>query len=89
VSGVVWEAPSPRGGKGPPRKWDKRLLPLRERPGEWARVWESTPASARQAVVQLRRGQVGSGVNASQFEFSTRTIDGRGVLYARFIGDVS
>jgi hypothetical protein len=70
--------------------WVKRLNPLREQPGRWARVFGPTNAPHAQ-INNLRSGSA-AGVNPDEFEFKGRmllTEDGekQGYVFARYIED--
>lgn len=77
---IRWEDPPlPQNRRGP---W---LIPtlrkLRKRPGEWARVREyRQSASASRAVNAIHANYPG-------FEATVRKIDGRSVLYIRYVGE--
>ena len=86
---IKWMAPPHRStfGPVPGKKWESILAPLRERPGEWAVVLTGPVKNIRAQAGNLRRG--GRVVCPPGFEFTTRTIDGEGHLFARFIGGES
>lgn len=82
---LVWEEPPPRRIDRGPGSWVSRLLPLMERPGHWARVKEyDSHAMAAQIVSALRRRKCVP--PAGQWEFTSRAVDGKGYVYARYLG---
>jgi hypothetical protein len=82
---IVWEDPPPakQGGWLP---WRDRLQPLRDRPNEWARVSNfPTVAAARSIAGPLSAGKIA--VPEGKWEFTARELeDGRGAIYARYLG---
>lgn len=81
---IVWEDPGPSAsGLG---QWVERLQPLVEAPGRWARVKEfKSQGAASSTMSQLKRRQ--RQMPPGEWEFVTRGLpDGRGALYARYIG---
>lgn len=89
---VVWEDPpyvqeyNPR--PGPESLWYQRLLPVMERPGQWAMVKEAKITSAKSLVGQLRRRILLVPDAEGQWEFvSTQSKeDGNRRIYARYLG---
>lgn len=78
---VKWQEPPLRG----PGTWEARLLPLMERPGEWALVHETPSAgSARSARQQLVDGRFS--VPQGEWEFTARKTNKGGEVYARYLG---
>lgn len=88
MSDLVWEEPPvTTSGGNRPLEWPARLAPLRERPGQWARVSKHLNGPAASSTANdLRKGRR-PGVDPAEFEFTGRTIDGEGYVYARFIGE--
>jgi hypothetical protein len=86
--GIVWEDPpeilNPRNVLGRPPVWVTRLTPLIERPNEWARIAERPPGPARSLAGSLRKRQVR--VPEGEWEFAARSRDGKGYVYARYLG---
>ena len=80
-NGVVWEEPPLPRTKG---IWLERLAPLVEHPGEWARVHETSSQIARNTAGNLTRGVLMT--PPGQWEFAARTVDGKGRVYARYLG---
>jgi hypothetical protein len=82
---IVWEDPPPAapGGRLP---WRERLKPLMERPNEWARVTTfPTIAAATSIAGPLSAGKFS--LPKGKWEFTSRELeDGRGAIYARYIG---
>lgn len=69
---------------GRPPQWPGVLESVAElnaaKPGEWVRVAEyATRVSANRSSYRIRKQHDAAG----RFQFASRTIDGRGVLYAR------
>ena len=84
-NGIVWEEP-PEVRHGGHSQWLSRLAPVLERPGEWCRVHETTSGkSARSTVARLNHGRVGLPA-PGKWEFVSRTKDGHGYVYARYLG---
>lgn len=85
-NGIVWADPEdvkPRSRT----LWRDRLLPVMERPGQWARVWEMSHGSAWQVTAQLRRGI--KPTPPGRWEFATRTStddSSKAYVYARYLG---
>ena len=76
-----------RGAKG--GKWADLLAPLRERPGDWARI----PGEHVNAVVtQIKRGTY-KGISAGEFDATSRRVEGsepaRFRIWVRYVGHVS
>lgn len=80
---IVWEDPPPNPRE--PGHWKRDLLPLTERPGQWARL-RTTPGRAAQATAtNLTRGKYA--LPPGRWEFISRaTGDGGTALYARYLG---
>lgn len=83
MSELVWEAPSPRG-RG---RWEPLLAQLQTRPGDWARLKDYDVARghrncAASTVSYLKRKH-------PEFEFASRTLGDKRVIYGRFIGNGS
>jgi hypothetical protein len=83
---VVFREPpaSAVGGTRASGKWTARLAPLVDRPGEWAMV--ATYPEAQRAYIQVRNLKRAVSVPPGQWEFTGRAVDGRGEVYARFLG---
>lgn len=90
---IVWEDPGPEPLEKTPL--ERKLLTLKERPGEWARVGEyDTARGAKMMATRLRKGNVKmASVDSDQWEFTARSIndsgapdeDGsRGAIYSRY-----
>lgn len=93
---LVWEDPPERPQRaegGPPNKgiWVQRLAPLKERPGQWARVYYGPYGTASGSASGLRRGKF-HGINTpgeQYWEFESRKDPintDRGSMYARYVG---
>lgn len=52
--------------------WVERLKPLRERPGQWARVYG--PTNSPHALVNNLRSGNAAGIKADEYQFAGRTI---------------
>jgi hypothetical protein len=85
---VTWQAPPPVKHKGGARaKWVPRLLPLMEQPGEWAVFPAKSGDTAATTASHLKRGRLTA--PAGRWEFTGRTTDdGKGAVYARYLGPV-
>lgn len=84
---IVFEDPPPAASRGgAPRVWEKRLEPLRARPGEWAVVKTGKANAIYTTADALRHGRFGAGIDPQDWEFVARTKNGEGKVYARFIG---
>ena len=82
---IVWEDP-PTTTRAPSHHgvWAERLAPLRDRPGEWAKVGRVHSATA----LKIKRGQM-LGIPAGEFEATLRDVDrteNKGTLYVRYVG---
>jgi len=79
---VEWDEP-PEGGSLPPIR--KRLQPLYDRPGEWARVHVANNLSAASVwASNLRNGGVAE-IEAGEFETRHGERDGNFYVWARYI----
>jgi hypothetical protein len=75
---IVWQDPPPKASTS---VWAERLAPLRERPGEWARIREAQPAQ----ISGLRQRLVRTAALKDVFEFRSHKVsDTQAELYARF-----
>lgn len=88
TSEPVWEAPPDvQGGPRAGTVWERRLAPLRNRPGQWARVTDTKNShSAYSVVANLRLGRTQC---PPGFEFKGgRHPDdpNRGAIWARYVG---
>lgn len=80
---VKWEEPSVTG----PGVWEARLLPLIDRPDEWAVVYETDkPATAHVIRNQLIAGRYGLPNAEGAWEFKARKAGSGGKVYARYLG---
>lgn len=100
-SGIVWCDPPESGGRqgGSRGRWLLLLAPLKERPGEWARVSVSdSPKKAQNSVSGLRQaarseaGRQAGGIHipAGRWEFAARPLPEdttKGGVWARYLGD--
>jgi hypothetical protein len=85
---IVWEDPPAinRGGSTGPSLWERRLSPLLERPGTWAKVAVGTQSYCSSATGHLRDHRLK--VPPGLWEFAARTMgDGTGAIYARYLGE--
>lgn len=91
LSKIRWENP-PKIAARPPRPrsvWQRRLFPLKARPGKWARVAEMKVTSAYTAVAALNNGRYTKfGIYPREWEFTSRNVNGRGFIYARYMNGV-
>ncbi len=77
---VKWEEPPIVG----PGVWESRLLPLIDRPGEWAVVYETDKtATAHTIRNQLLAGRYG--LPSGRWEFKARKTGAGGKIYARYL----
>lgn len=88
MTDITWTDPptNPRGGRR--RVWETRLAPLRERPGQWARLDDCQGKRAYNVGQQLRKGGF-AGIDPTEFEAISRTVDGTVYLFVRYIGPPS
>ena len=65
-----------------------RLAPLKERPGEWAKIYgpTKTPDQASSWAHALRTGRF-VGIPRGEYESTSRFIDGQGWVWARYVGN--
>lgn len=78
---IVWEDPGGENSHPAPSIWQRRLAPVMERPGEWARVHEFTiNETARSTAHALRTGKLR--VPDGKWEFQHRGPR----VYARYVG---
>lgn len=85
-NGIVWEEPPAPPTSKQKGKWLRLLRPLVEHPGEWARIREYTRgASAYAARQQLTSPR--AILPPGEWEFAARQKDGKGYLYARYLGE--
>lgn len=82
LNGIQWE--DPPGDDHGQVSWVIRLRPLMEYPKRWARISEAARpvTAANRAAYLIRYGRKPPG----QWEFVSRTVDGRGVVYGRYLG---
>ena len=83
---IQWEVPPPatRGRSAAP---DPIAEALRKNPGEWARIAvKDKQATANSLAVTIKRGTRKGFGPAGSFESVTRSLDGKGIVYARFVG---
>lgn len=81
---MKWKKPPP-AGKG---AWLQRLEPLKRRPGEWALVHETPRAQTAynmRSELASRRYRVPEG----DWDFQARANDGRGEVYAKYLGPIT
>lgn len=65
--------------------WVKRLEPLKEHPGKWARVYGPLKNPAP-VVTNLNSGKA-KGINPGEWHFAGRKVDGQGYLFAIYLTD--
>jgi hypothetical protein len=80
-NGIVWEDP-PEGHAG---RWVRRLEPLMERPGAWAKVIEQPGRHLGNVATQLRARKFRVPPGSWEFK-SRRTGPETTALYARYLG---
>jgi hypothetical protein len=62
------------------------LAPLRERPGEWARVYGPLKdVAARNKAATIRRGGP-VGIEPGEYEATARTLDDGSYVWVRYVG---
>lgn len=86
---VVWEDPPPEAKVVGQSLWERRLSPLMDRPGQWARVFTSDkPNSAKGTVSSLTSGKLAlpGGTKPEQWEFRASSSDAGSAVHARFKG---
>jgi hypothetical protein len=82
---IVFEDPPPNGA-GAEGVWSDLLAPLRERPGEWARVrGPLTISSAGSTAGNLKNGKY-AGCPKGDYEAVSRQVDGKAYVWARYVG---
>lgn len=87
TDGIVWEDPPVTAGGFGGINWGDVLAPLKDYPGRWALVHTGDPKKVRTKASNLTRGNVARGrVEPSEWEFVSRTVDGEGRMYARYLG---
>jgi hypothetical protein len=65
----------------------RELAPLRERPGEWARVYGPLKSqSAHNKAAYIRRGDA-VGIEPGEYEATARTIDDGSYVWVRYVGN--
>lgn len=66
--------------------WDIRLRKVAKNPGVWHRVFQGSPSGVHVIASHLRKGEKYNLPKLDgKFEFTGRTVDGRGRVYARYI----
>jgi hypothetical protein len=80
LSRVKWEEP-----KKP--VWYQRLEPLKERPGEWGRVYETNKETARKYVWRLIHQPEKVQLPDGRWEFKGEIEGDTGKILARYLGD--
>jgi hypothetical protein len=87
---VQWEEPTFNANGtavGRPRIYEALLTPLMEHPKRWARIRTfPTSKSARTSAWHLAKRRYF--VPPGKWEFVGRTVDGKGALYARYMGEL-
>lgn len=84
--GIVFEEPAQKM-RGLVLRLHEKLVALTEFPNQWARIDEYEKAgSASGAANQLKKAAANGATPPGQWEFAARAVDGRGRLYARFLG---
>lgn len=90
-----WEEPPPdrrgmtSGTRSPARDFAVVARELRERPGEWAVVAEVPYFGGANLATRIRRGSGPWWRPAGSFDATCRHVDGRAVVYARFLGELA
>lgn len=87
-NGVVWEDPPQTPGRGRRPLWPGRLAPLLDRPDTWGRVMEYRhPTTAYGIASRLKSGDYP--IPPGRWDFTSRSVDGKGYIYARYLGPVA
>lgn len=88
-----WEEPPP--SRFPDRPWTTRRShledlaeELRQRPSDWALVYEGTPGRASGMATHIRLGQLRCFTPTGDFDAVTRKVDGVTRTYARYVGEI-
>lgn len=88
---IVWEEP-PTTTRPRTSIWEEGLLPLVDRPGQWARIYEGHLATARGYTSNLNKRRFSIPHPDHEWEFQSRQekVDGKpvGKIWARYIGPV-
>lgn len=86
---VVWEEPPPDRRGRSAFDWNAALKPLRGRPGQWAQILGPFPTGdAHHKKAQGVRRNLKKAGFGDQYEVVGRTKDdGKGYVYARFVGE--
>lgn len=89
-----WEDPPPSEGsaraarrKPTGSKYDQIAEQLRQRPGVWAVVLESSVGIAGGLTTHIRLGQISCFTPTGDFEATSRHRGDSAVVYARYVGD--
>jgi hypothetical protein len=76
---IIWKDPPPKTTRS---TWADRLAPLKERPGQWAMVRQSTPPR----ISGLRQRLAKTAALGEAFEFRAHRVSAESAeLYARYI----
>lgn len=89
---IRWEdPPPPKAGTRSTSAGHSRYAPiaegLRANPGRWAVVLEGRPGVGTALATHIRMGHMKCFTPAGDFEATMRSIGGRGLVYARYLGD--
>lgn len=80
------ETPPP-SKRGPSAKNLEIANGLKADPNEWYRIMETNKTTSAGVVVSsIKKGTRGGFEPAGAFEATSRSIDGKGVVYARYVG---
>ena len=91
---LIFEEPPVRTvSRGRPAVWAKKLEALKAHKEKWVRIAEfessdknSGVNKARDAARRLRKGQASTPATG-KYEFNFGEVDGKGVVYARYMGE--
>jgi hypothetical protein len=87
VSEIVFEEPPQDGRRTSGRDHAGIARSLKDRPGEWAKIYTSeTSNPASTSAWQIRAGLLVPYRPAGAFEAVSRKVDGKYRVYARFVG---
>jgi hypothetical protein len=89
---VRWEEPPPpKTRTRPTSEGHSRYAPiaeqLRANPGRWAVVLEGRRGAGTALATHIRMGHMKCFTPAGDFEATMRAVNGRGLVYARYLGD--
>lgn len=88
---IRWEEPPPAKAATRPQAGHSRYAAiaaeLRAHRGRWAVVYEGRTTGGTALATHIRMGHMKCFTPAGDFEATMRAINGRGLVYARYLGD--